>query len=39
VLDVALPDPRPLVDEFGLALLTILLGLWRDRRSPATPRR
>ena len=34
VLDLALPDPVPLVDEFGLALLTLLLGLWRDRRSP-----
>jgi hypothetical protein len=39
VLDIALPDPIPLVDELGLALLTVLLGLWRDRRSPATPRR
>ena len=39
VLDIALPDPIPLVDELGLALLTVLLGLWRDRRSPAMPRR
>jgi len=38
VLDLALPDPLPLVDEFGLALLTLLLGLWRDRRAPAAPR-
>jgi hypothetical protein len=39
VLDLALPDPIPLVDELGLALLTLLLGPWRDRRSPAAPRR
>ena len=39
LLDIALPDPIPLVDELGLALLTLLLGLWRDRRSPAAPRR
>jgi hypothetical protein len=35
VLDFVLPDPLPLVDELGLALLTILLGLWRDRRPPS----
>jgi hypothetical protein len=35
VLDLALPDPVPLVDELGLALLTLLLGLWRDRRTPS----
>lgn len=34
VLDLILPDPLPLVDELGLALLTLLLALWRDRRSP-----
>ena len=33
VLDFVLPDPLPLADELGLALLTLLLGLWRDRRS------
>jgi Family of unknown function (DUF6116) len=39
VVDLVVPDPLPLVDEFGLALLTLLLGLWRDRRSPtASPR-
>ena len=38
VLDLALPNPLPLVDEFGLALLTLLLGLWRERRAPAAPR-
>jgi Family of unknown function (DUF6116) len=39
VLDLALPDPIPLVDEIGLALLTLLLGLWRDRRPPVVPHR
>jgi len=39
VLDLALPDPLPLGDELGLALLTLLLGLWRDRREPAASRR
>jgi hypothetical protein len=39
LLDIALPDPIPLVDELGLALLTLLLGLWRDRRPPAVPSR
>jgi hypothetical protein len=39
LLDLVLPDPVPLADELGLALLTLLLGLWRDRRSPAATRR
>jgi len=33
-----LPDPLPLVDELGLALLTLLLALWRDRRSSTAAR-
>lgn len=33
LLDFVLPDPLPLVDELGLALLTLLLGLWRERRA------
>jgi hypothetical protein len=36
LLDLVLPDPLPLVDELGLALLTLLLGLWRDRRGTGT---
>jgi hypothetical protein len=35
--DFVLPDPLPLVDELGLALLTLLLGLWRTRRTPSAP--
>jgi hypothetical protein len=34
LLDLVVPDPLPLVDELGLALLTLLLALWRDRRRP-----
>ena len=34
LLDLVLPDPLPLVDELGLALLTLLLALWRERRPP-----
>jgi hypothetical protein len=37
-LDLVLPDPLPLVDELGLALLTLLLALWRDRRPSAAAR-
>lgn len=37
LLDLVLPDPVPLVDELGLALLTLLLALWRDRRPSPAP--
>ena len=30
--DVLIPDVIPLADEIGLALLTLLLGMWKDRR-------
>ncbi len=32
LLDVVFPDFVPFVDEIGLALLTVLFGLWRRRR-------
>ena len=33
--DLLIPDVIPFADEIGLALLTLLFGLWRDRkRSP-----
>lgn len=35
LLDVVFPDLVPFVDEIGLALLTILFGLWRKRREAA----
>lgn len=31
--DLIVPDVIPLADEIGLALLTLLLGLWKDRRT------
>lgn len=31
--DIIIPDVIPLADEIGLALLTLLLGLWKDRRN------
>lgn len=31
--DVIVPDVIPLADEIGLALLTLLLGMWKDRRA------
>jgi Family of unknown function (DUF6116) len=30
--DLFIPDMIPFVDEIGLALLTLLFGLWKDRR-------
>jgi len=32
VLDLLIPDFIPFADEIGLALITLILGLWRDRR-------
>jgi hypothetical protein len=32
-LDFVFPDFVPFVDEIGLALLTVLFGLWRKRRT------
>ncbi len=31
--DIVVPDVIPLADEIGLALLTLLLGVWKDRRN------
>ena len=33
LLDLIIPDVIPLADEIGLALLTLLFGMWKDRRS------
>ena len=33
LLDLFLPDPIPLIDEVVLALLTLLVGMWK-RRDP-----
>ena len=32
LVDLAVPDFIPFVDELGLAFLTLLFGLWKDRR-------
>ena len=34
LLDLVLPDPIPFVDELGLALLTLMFGVWHQRRAP-----
>ena len=31
-LDLLIPDAIPLLDELGLAVLTLLVGSWRTRR-------
>jgi len=37
-LDLLVPDPIPLLDELGLAVLTLLVGSWRKRRpEPVAP--
>jgi hypothetical protein len=30
-VDLVVPDVVPFLDEIGLALLTLLFGLWRER--------
>ena len=37
LLDLFIPDFIPFIDEIGLALLTILFGTWKDRRSAGYP--
>lgn len=32
VADLLIPDLIPFADEIGLALLTLLFGLWKDRK-------
>ncbi len=34
LIDLLVPDFIPFVDEAGLAILTLLLGLWKNRRPP-----
>ncbi|HJR77220.1 MAG TPA: DUF6116 family protein [Nitrospiraceae bacterium] len=36
VVDLLVPDVIPLADEIGLALLTLLFGLWKNRRHSAS---
>ncbi len=35
VVDFLVPDPIPFMDEILLALVTLMLGLWKDRRKGA----
>jgi hypothetical protein len=37
VADLVIPDVLPFVDEIVLALLTLMFGLWKDRRGPTAP--
>ncbi len=34
LVDLLVPDVIPFIDEAFLGLLTLLLGAWRDRRTP-----
>jgi hypothetical protein len=36
LVDLAVPDALPFVDEIGLAMLTLLLARWKARRRPAS---
>jgi hypothetical protein len=36
-VDLVVPDLVPFADELGLALITMLLGAWKRRRSPSEP--
>ncbi len=35
--DLVIPDVIPFVDEIGLALITLLLGTWKNRKTVAPP--
>jgi hypothetical protein len=35
--DFLIPDIIPFADEIGLAILTLLLGSWKNRKTPAPP--
>jgi len=35
--DFLIPDIIPFADEIGLALLTLLLGSWKNRKIPTPP--
>lgn len=37
VADFIVPDVIPLADEIGLALLTLLFGMWKERRVLRSP--
>ena len=33
LIDLIIPDVIPFIDEIGLAILTILFGMWRNRKT------
>lgn len=33
LIDFLIPDSIPFIDEIGLALLTLLFGMWQNRRT------
>jgi hypothetical protein len=33
LIDLVVPDFIPFIDEIGLALLTVLFGMWKDRKA------
>ena len=33
LIDFLIPDPIPFIDEIGLALLTLLFGMWKNRKT------
>ncbi len=37
LLDVVVPDLVPFIDEIGLALLTVLFGMWKNRKNNTYP--
>ena len=37
LLDAVVPDLVPFVDEIGLALLTVLFGMWKNRKNSTDP--
>jgi hypothetical protein len=37
LVDLLIPDFIPFVDEIGLALVTMLLGSWKNRRAATPP--
>jgi hypothetical protein len=36
LMDVLIPDFIPFIDEIGLALLTVLFGMWKNRKPANT---
>ncbi len=37
LIDVIIPDFIPFIDEIGLALLTLLFGMWKNRKPVDIP--